>query len=73
MREFNFEGLRKSDLLRWGIFTKVNQDMGNGVQQDSPGAFYVLYYSRVSDRDLFMPIPVNEISGNQKMTQNPGW
>lgn len=73
MREFNFENLRKADLLRWGIFLKVNQDMGNKLQQESPGQFFVKYYSNVSARDLFMPIPVNEMSSNLKMTQNPGW
>lgn len=73
MREFNFENLRKGDLLRWGIFLKVHQDMGNKLQQQSPGQFFVKYYSNVSSRDLLMPIPINEMSSNLKMTQNPGW
>ncbi len=73
MREFNFENMRKADLLRWGIFLQVNQDMGNKLQQQSPGQFFVKYYSNVSSRDLLMPIPINEMSSNLKMTQNPGW
>ena len=73
MREFNFENTRKADLLRWGIFLKVHQDMGNKLQQQSPGVYFVKYYSNVSARDLFMPIPINEMSSNLKMTQNPGW
>jgi hypothetical protein len=73
MRELNMEGLRKVDLLRWGIFLKVNQDMGNLAQQDVPGAPYVLSFSRVGARDLLMPIPDNEITNNLLMTQNPGW
>lgn len=73
MREFNFENTRKADLLRWGIFLKVHQDMGNKLQQQSPGQYFVKYYSNVSARDLFMPIPINEMSSNLKMTQNPGW
>ncbi|HQT21565.1 MAG: RagB/SusD family nutrient uptake outer membrane protein [Sphingobacteriales bacterium 17-39-43] len=73
MREFNFENLRKADLLRWGIFLKVHQDMGNKLQQQSPGQFFVKNYSNVSSRDLLMPIPINEMSSNLKMTQNPGW
>jgi hypothetical protein len=73
MREFNFENTRKADLLRWGIFLKVHQDMGNKLQQQSPGQYFVKYYSNVSSRDLFMPIPINEMSSNLKMTQNPGW
>jgi len=73
MREFNFENTRKADLLRWGIFLKVHQDMGNKLQQQSPGQYFVKYYSNVSSRDLLMPIPINEMSSNLKMTQNPGW
>lgn len=73
MREFNMEGQRKADLLRWGIFLKVNQDVGNTAQQDSPGSPFVLSFSRVSDRDVLMPIPDAEMTNNQLMTQNPGW
>src|SRR5690606_26178470 len=73
MREFNFEYLRKGDLLRWGIFLKVNQDMGNTVKHDSPGSFYDKCYSNVSERDLLMPIPADEVNVNQNMVQNPGW
>ncbi|MGH2566120.1 MAG: RagB/SusD family nutrient uptake outer membrane protein, partial [Ginsengibacter sp.] len=73
MREFNMEGQRKADLLRWGIFLKVNQDMGNLAQQDSPGSAFVLSFTRVAARDVLMPIPDKEITNNQKMTQNPGW
>jgi hypothetical protein len=73
MREFNFELSRKSDLLRWGIFLKVNQDMGNLLQSQSPGLFFVKYFTNVSARDLWSPIPVSETSTNLKMEQNPGW
>ena len=73
MREFNFENTRKADLLRWGIFLQVHQDMGNKLQQQSPGQYFVRYYSNVRSRDVLMPIPINEMSSNLKMTQNPGW
>lgn len=73
MRELNYEGLRKADLLRWGIFLQVNQDMGNTVQSDAPGQFYVRYYSNVSEKDLLSPIPTSEITVNMGIQQNPGW
>lgn len=73
MREFNFELSRKADLLRWGIFLEVNQDMGNTIEQHVPGAFYAKYYSNVSERDLLSPIPDSEMSVNRAMVQNPGW
>jgi len=73
MRELNFEGHRKADLLRWGIFLNVNAEMADQTQFDSPGAGFVNYYKNVSERDLLMPIPTNEMSVNRKITQNPGW
>ena len=73
MREFNFEGLRKADLLRWGNFLQVNQDVGNTAQQDAPGQFYVKYFTNVSAKDLLSPIPSSEMTVNLKIEQNPGW
>jgi hypothetical protein len=73
MREFTGEGERKADLLRWGIFLQVSQDMANTIEQDVPGAFYGRYYSNVSERDLYSPIPAGEMSVNLLMEQNPGW
>lgn len=73
MREFNFEGLRKADLLRWGIFLKVFQDMGNQLDNESKGQPFVKYFTNVTARDLLMPIPTSETTTNLKITQNPGW
>ena len=73
MREFSFECLRKFDLLRWGIFLQVHQDMANTIAQDAPGAWYIINYSNVSEKDLFWPIPSNEITVNKAIEQNPGW
>jgi len=73
MREFNYEGLRKADLLRWGIFLQVHQDVGNTAQQDAPGQFYVKYFTNVSAKDLYSPIPSSEMTVNLKIEQNPGW
>ena len=73
MREFNMEGQRKADLLRWGIFLEVYQDMGNLAQQDSPGSAFILSFTRAGARDVLMPIPDKEMTNNQNMTQNPGW
>ena len=73
MREFNCENLRKADLLRWGIFLKVCQDMGNQLQMETPGAYQVKWYSNVSAKDVLMPIPATETITNRAMEQNPGW
>lgn len=73
LREFNFENLRKADLLRWGIFLQVMQDMGNSLQQENPGAFFIKNFTNVNSRDLLMPIPNNEVTVNLATVQNPGW
>ena len=64
-REFYFEGRRRSDLVRFGLFTssryvwpmKGGTAAGTGV--DSHFNIY--------------PIPYNDIVGNPNMTQNPGY
>ena len=73
MRELNMECLRKADLLRWGIFLKVNQDMGNKLSLELPGSPVIKYYTNVSLRDLLMPIPANECIANRAIVQNPLW
>ena len=64
-REFYFEGRRRSDLVRFGLFTsgsylwdwKGGSYAGNGVNST-----YNIY-----------PIPYTELSANENMTQNPGY
>jgi hypothetical protein len=73
MRELNFEGLRKADLLRWGIFRNVMNNLGNTIAQDVPGAWYIQNYARVEQKHLLLPIPTSEITVNEAMVQNPGW
>ncbi len=73
MREFCFELSRKADLLRWGIFLEVHQDMANRIAQDAPAAWYRSSYGNVTPKDLLMPIPTNEVTVNTSMVQNPGW
>ena len=75
MRELAMEYLRKTDLLRWGIFLQVNQEMGDQIQAEWPDQNGIIarYYSNATERDLLMPIPTNEIINNKAMVQNPGW
>lgn len=64
-REFYFEGRRRSDLIRFGLFTSGNylwdwkggSYEGNGVSE-----IYNLY-----------PIPANELNSNANMHQNAGY
>jgi hypothetical protein len=75
-RELCFEGLRRPDLIRWGIFVSTMKATGARFATDNPsgGVLYgTLGYNNVSDRHLLLPIPASEISVNRAMVQNPGW
>lgn len=64
-KEFYMEGRRRSDLIRFGLFTtssylwsfKGGQENGSGVQ-----SFYSVY-----------PMPANDLAGNPNLSQNPGY
>lgn len=73
LRELNSECLRKADLLRWGIYVQTIRDLANTAQQDAPGTFYASWFGNISEKDLLMPIPANEMSTNLLIEQNPGW
>ncbi len=65
--EFAFEGLRWSDLLRWGIAKKVMNDFLGDIKQD--GGIYVM-----EDYQCIFPIPsslLNTYANEKVMWQNP--
>jgi starch-binding outer membrane protein, SusD/RagB family len=72
MRELGFEGLRKADLIRWGIFVETMQNVANSFKTASTDA-RVRAYSNVEPKHLLYPIPSNEINTNLAIVQNPGW
>ncbi len=81
-RELCFEGFRKLDLVRWGIFLETMKNMAVIINTTAPvaasGSYQgrtatVLAYNNVSERDVFFPIPALEFTLNTKLTQNTGW
>ena len=64
-REFYMEGRRRSDLVRFGVFTssRYNWDFKGGVATGSG----------VDSKYNVYPIPDNDIAGNPNMSQNPGY
>ncbi|MGV3502955.1 MAG: RagB/SusD family nutrient uptake outer membrane protein [Adhaeribacter sp.] len=74
-RELCYEGLRKFDLIRWGIFLDVMKDVANDFELDAPSSlkFAATGYNNVRVKHLLLPIPTDEIQVNGSMTQNPGW
>ncbi|WP_346701717.1 RagB/SusD family nutrient uptake outer membrane protein [uncultured Alistipes sp.] len=78
-RELVFEGLRKYDLIRWGIFVERMHLAGTNIPTDSKYKnptitnFAATTYANVSERHIYLPIPTKELAVNHALTQNPLW
>jgi len=72
-RELCFEGLRRHDLIRWGIYIQTMQDAADEIVTMKGPAYAAINASNVSQRHLLYPIPLTEMSLNKKMVQNPYW
>ncbi len=74
-RELCFEALRRTDLIRWGIFVSTMNSIGNEIATTAPANFIYagLGGKNVAARHVLFPIPAAEISVNKLATQNPGW
>lgn len=73
LRELAFESLRKSDLVRWGVYLYEMQQIANHIQQHIPDANYLRIYKNVWERHLLWPIPAREMALNDALVQNPNW
>jgi hypothetical protein len=64
-REFVFEGIRRYDLMRWGIYLQVMNKIGIGQNN----------ITKVRNtRNLLLPIPQSELNSNTLIpANNPGW
>lgn len=64
-REFNLEGIRRFDLMRWGIYLQVMNKISAGQNNISKVR---------ATRNLLLPLPLNELNSNKAITaNNPGW
>ena len=64
-KEFALEGVRKFDLLRWGIYLQVMNKISLGQNNISKVR---------SEKNLLLPIPLSELNSNKAITSNnPGW
>jgi hypothetical protein len=76
LRELAFEGIRKHDLVRWGIYPSVMQTQAREYQTNMPTALKdatVAQAQRVTDRAVLFPIPNSELAVNPNIKQNTGW
>jgi hypothetical protein len=78
-RELCFEGLRRSDLLRWGIMPKVMQDLFTENSTIAPTSYVVASTTAAKNYLLnpkkysLLPIPNSEIRLANLLVQNSGW
>lgn len=64
-REFNLEGIRRFDLLRWGVYLQVMNKITTA--QNNISKVRTL-------KNLLLPLPLNELNANTAIKgNNPGW
>ena len=76
MLELNGEGLRRNDLIRWGIFIPTMKALANQVITTAPSNFQYVAVAgtNIQQKHLLFPIPISEITLNPAIGgQNPGW
>ena len=70
-RELAFEGFRLQDLKRWGLgFTRRNPQTINAI---NVGDNYERLSVAANDPKFVWGIPINDLSINPNLVQNPGW
>ncbi len=73
-RELCFEGLRKYDLVRWGVLLETMKGVLNDVlDSGTPSGSARFSYQNATARDVVWPIPAYELGLNPALTQNLGW
>lgn len=78
-RELCFEGLRRPDLIRWGIFKQVMDAMVAEINASNATVTnknrWILGYSTAASnpRYTILPIPALELNINKAIRQNEGW
>jgi hypothetical protein len=74
-RELCFEGLRKFDLIRWGIFVPRMKEIAADMTATMPSSlkYAIKAYNNVEEKHVWFPIPELELTLNKGMQQNPLW
>lgn len=73
-RELCFEGLRRNDLIRWGKFVEDMKSFLAYANANAGTATNITTAAtKVSARNIFMPIPIHDIQLNNLLIQNSGY
>ncbi|MES2276058.1 MAG: RagB/SusD family nutrient uptake outer membrane protein [Bacteroidota bacterium] len=75
LRELCFEGLRRNDLIRWGMLVSSVQAVSNDIKLNAPAAYQTAAVAgtNINDNYNLFPIPQREITLVPLLTQNPGF
>ena len=77
--ELAFEGHRRTDLVRWGIYYETIQKTDNELRalwnwsENNTSYNYVVAKYTVKDKSELLPIPQREKDLCKQFKQNPGW
>lgn len=71
--ELAFEGHRRLDLVRWGIYTETIHNTYNELKNWWNSANYVVYDYTEKGKHELMPIPQREMDLCTQFNQNPKW
>jgi hypothetical protein len=74
-RELCFEGTRRNDLIRWGILISTMKDLANEINLIGTTAYKsaALAGSNISEKYIYFPLPLRELTLNPLLKQNPGF
>lgn len=74
-RELCFEGTRRNDLIRWGILVSTMKDLANEINLTGPAGYKSasLAGTNISEKYIYFPLPLREITLNPLLKQNPGF
>jgi hypothetical protein len=73
------EGLRKHDLIRWGILVSTMKALSTYVRASASSIptfqFVATPGDNITDREIFLPIPITELTLNKALNgvNNPGY
>lgn len=78
-RELCFEGVRRADLIRWGIMTREMTEVVQDNSLRSPSGYAIASSLAANNfltnptKYVVFPIPAREIELNNALVQNSGW
>ncbi len=75
LRELCFEGIRKHDLIRWGSYVFTMKNLAADITANAPGTwkYAASAGNNTTARNVLFPIPITELTINDKIEQNEGY